>query len=193
MKTYAFFVTLCFLCCVACHDQKTATAPEPVTNPITLDDVQAAPITSLVGQEILLHENVTWILSPVGTSGIADLTSSQTDLYALYAEPLALHFDNDDQYIANPRFQEEGNGDIEIVSPDISTRFNAEQQEEYVYKGKTLDPNRMYYLQGSFQYSDPGCLAWLDDPEFIAQSNNVAYWGATFVFRLTSLSEKSPQ
>ena len=174
-KNAGILAALCLVCCASCHDDHdSSTAPRPA-NTLTLDDVYARQITTLVDQELVMYENVTWNESLIGIASMP---------------LLRFQFEGADRYL-EPRFQGQELGDIEIESSDLELVMSKNRRDFY-YQGQTLKQKKLYYLRGIFYYSDL-VLARINDPDFISQSNNIVYWRQNFKFRLTGLSETPPQ
>ncbi len=172
---------------LACDDSNTlfpsSSGTSLLTKPITLDEVFAAPITSLVGGRIAVTTRVLWENDLPVCVGDPDCPK---DKYV--ASPLTVFFENGDDYIPE-EFRGEHRGDMFIVSDAITSEFNEDNVEEYYFDGELLDRSVVYYLTGTFAYrewigdGDPP----IDNPDFIEQSNQVTYWRQTFEFHLESV------
>ena len=160
------FHLLClgFVCLLtACHDEQ-ATSPARPANAMTLNDVRTAKITSLIGQEILLYENIAWD-NAIG--------ANMECPYLLF---------------------EETESRIEIYSSDLTRKLRENSRIEIYYHGRELKRKKRYYLQGAFHYSRRFIQPQpIDELEFIELVNNPIYWNDIIEFRLTGLSETPPQ
>ena len=157
---------LLIMCCLSCRDDKNddeTLLPDSV-KAMTLDDVQAAKMTSLIGQEILLYENIGWN----NAIGIPEVLP-----YLWYKETDSC---------------------IEIYSSDLTRKLREFGRIEFYYQGRELKRKKRYYLQGAFHYSRRFIQPQpIDELEFIELVNNPIYWNDIIEFRLTGLSETPPQ
>ena len=160
-----------------------------VTPTYTMDQVVAAPITDLVGQRIALLVRVEWENSIPAC--IPEDPDCPRDKYV--ASPLTVFFENGDDYVPE-KWRGEHRGDMRIESDAVTSEFNKDNVEEYYFNGTLLDRGVVYNLTGAFAYRDwiGGGNPPVDDPEFIAQSNQVTYWSQTFEFRLESVCTDRP-
>ena len=158
-------VLLFIMCCLSCHDDNDDETLLPRSaKAMTLEDVQAAKMTSLIGQEILLYEKIGW-----------------SDAIGVNAEYPYILFEKTD-------------GFLQISSLDFTRILREYGRIEYYYQGRALKRKKTYYLQGAFHYSLRLIQPLpIDDPEFIDFVNNPIHWGDMFEFRLTGLSETPPQ
>ena len=179
-KMTLFVIVLLFIMgCLSCHDDNDNETLLPRSvNALTLDDVYNKKITTLVSQEILLYENITWLY--FGLTGAAVIN------------PPMLLFEETDRYL-EPSEEVNVQGIIMIESPYMTLSYNKKGEGEYSYQGVKLDKKKHYYLLGSFEYAtSPQQGAW-NDPELTARANDFHNWHLIFKFRLTGLSETPPQ
>ena len=165
-KMTLFVIVLLFImCCLSCHDDNDNETLLPRSvNALTLDDVRAAKMTSLIGQEILLYENIGWN----NAIGIPEVLP-----YLWYKETDSC---------------------IEIYSSDLTRKLREFGRIEFYYQGRELKRKKRYYLQGAFHYSRRFIQPQpIDELEFIELVNNPIYWNDIIEFRLTGLSETPPQ
>ena len=162
-----FMTLLLFaVCCLSCHhdDDEQATSPARPANAMTLHDVRTAKITSLIGQEILLYENIAWD-NAIG--------ANMECPYLLF---------------------EETESRIEIYSSDLTRKLRENSRIEIYYHGRALKRKKTYYMQGAFHYSTRLIQPQpIEDQEFIDFVNDPIHWDDMFEFRLTGLSETPPQ
>ena len=166
-KMTIFVTVLLFIMgCLSCHDDNDNETLLPRSvHAMTLDDVRAAKITSLIGQEILLYENIDWD----DAIGVAEVRYP----YLLFKET---------------------DSRIEIFSSNLAIKLRENGRIELYYQGRALKRKKRYYLQGALHYSwrliQPQPI---DDPEFIDFVNDPIHWDDMFEFRLSGLSETPPQ
>ena len=165
-KMTIFVTVLLFIMgCLSCHDDNDNETLLPRSvHAMTLDDVRAAKMTSLIGQEILLYENIRWN----NAIGIPEVLP-----YLWYKETDSC---------------------IEIYSSDLTRKLREFGRIEFYYQGRELKRKKRYYLQGAFHYSRRFIQPQpIDELEFIELVNNPIYWNDIIEFRLTGLSETPPQ
>jgi hypothetical protein len=148
------------------------------------DQVYAAPITDLVGQRIDLRAPVAWTNALPGCVG--DDPDCPGDKYL--ASPLTVSYENGDDYVPE-KWHGQHRGDIRIVSDAVTSEFNKDNAEEYYFNGELLSRDAHYVLTGVIAYRDwiGGGVPPVDNPDFIAQSNQVTYWSQTFEFRVENV------
>ena len=199
-KNAGILAALCLVCCASCHDaHDSSTAPRPA-NTLTLDEIYAHKIMTLLDQEIILYEDILWkmpekMVVPMGENPIPYLSCLPliTDSSTIPMIKIWLNFDTADHYLV-PAFRGRDYGDILIISSDITTTIDSDNNVTKVYyQGKRLTARKPYYLIGTFRYASWVNMRQNADHACLEQLNDVIYWDHTFEFRLTGLSETPPQ
>jgi hypothetical protein len=142
---------------------------------LTWEDIYKVGITTLVGKTIVVKSKLHWNTGWGYYDAIPEINP---------AGKIQTLFEYPDSFNSKLIFRSDDRGDLFLVSNKIEkyTSFR-EKQEKYALDCEELSNGGCYYLiQGKLEYRLKVDAEILNNPKFIAQSNNVVYWSQTFQF-----------